>query len=410
MSNFNRGSSSRNSDNVLTRAPKKAGYNRGPARGGSSGGRGARPVKTFNPSMFIKKVEETVAAAVYTPKHMFADFAIVDQLKTNIAYKGYTTPTPIQDQAIPYLLEGKDLIGTANTGTGKTAAFLIPLVNNILTKKTERVLIITPTRELAAQIQAELAVFKHGMELNSVLCIGGVNINNQIQLLRKNPEFLIGTPGRLKDLEKQKIVQFSRYNAIVLDEVDTMLDMGFINDIKYIIARLPRKRHSLFFSATLSPEIKPIMEGFLQNPVAVSVKTRQSAENVNQDIVKIGQLNKVDVLHDLLIKPEFSKVIIFVRTKRNVDKLAQVLRERGFLIATIHGNKSQAQRKKSLDTFKSDKVKILLATDVVARGIDIDDVSHVINYDMPQTHEDYIHRIGRTGRANKIGQALTFVD
>lgn len=410
MSHFKRGSNSKYTDNVLTRAPKKGGFNRGPARGGNSGSRGARPIKTFNPSMFIKKVEETVAAAPYTPKHLFTDFAIADQLKANIAYKGYTAPTPIQDQAIPYLLEGKDLIGTANTGTGKTAAFLIPLVNNILTKKTQRALIITPTRELAAQIQSELAVLKHGMNLNSVLCIGGVNINNQIQLLRKNPEFVIGTPGRLKDLEKQKVIHFSMYNAIVLDEVDTMLDMGFINDIKYIIARLPKKRHSLFFSATLSPEIKPVMESFLQNPVAVSVKTRQSAENVNQDIVKIGQQNKIDVLHDLLIKPEFSKVIIFVRTKRNVDKLAVVLRDRGFQVATIHGNKTQAQRKKSLDTFKGDKVKILLATDVVARGIDIDDVSHVINYDMPQTHEDYIHRIGRTGRANKVGQALTFVD
>lgn len=387
-------------------APKKGGFNRKPA----GGGRGARPVKTFNPSMFIKKVEETVAAPVYTPKNMFNDFAIIDQLKANIVYKGYTAPTPIQDQAIPHLLEGKDLIGTANTGTGKTAAFLIPLVHNIVTKKTERVLIITPTRELAAQIQSELAAFKYGMNLNSVLCIGGVNINNQIQLLRKNPEFVIGTPGRLKDLEKQKVIHFMRYNAIVLDEVDTMLDMGFINDIKYIIARLPKKRHSLFFSATLSPEIKPVMDEFLHNPVAVSVKTRQSAENVNQDIVKIGQKNKIDVLHDLLIKPEFTKVIIFVRTKRNVDKLAAVLKERGFNVATIHGNKTQAQRKKSLDTFKNDKVKILLATDVVARGIDIDDVSHVINYDMPQTHEDYIHRIGRTGRANKVGQALTFVD
>lgn len=407
----NRGSESKSGGKSgFSHHKKKGGFNRGPARGGHSGGRGARPVKTFNPSMFIKKVEETVAAPIYTPKHMFADFAIADQLKTNIAHKGYTAPTPIQDQAIPHLLEGKDLIGTANTGTGKTAAFLIPLVHNILTNKTERALIITPTRELAAQIQSELAAFKYGMNLNSVLCIGGVNINNQIQLLRKNPEFVIGTPGRLKDLEKQKIIHFARYNAIVLDEVDTMLDMGFINDIKYIIARLPKKRHSLFFSATLSPEIKPVMESFLQNPVAVSVKTRQSAENVNQDIVKIGQKNKIDVLHDLLIKPEFAKVIIFVRTKRNVDKLAGILRERGFNVATIHGNKTQSQRKKSLDTFKNNKIKILLATDVVARGIDIDDVSHVINYDMPQTHEDYIHRIGRTGRANKVGQALTFVD
>ncbi len=371
---------------------------------------GARPVKSFNPSMFIKKVEETVAAPVYVPTHTFADFAIIDQLKTNIAYKGYTAPTPIQDQAIPHLLEGKDLVGTANTGTGKTAAFLIPLVHNIMTNKTQRALIITPTRELAEQIQAELAVFKYGMNLASALCIGGLNIQNQIKNLKKSPAFVIGTPGRLKDLEKQKIIHFAQFNAIVLDEVDTMLDMGFINDIKYVITRLPKKRHSLFFSATLSPEIKAVMDQFLHQPVAVSVKTRQSAENVNQDVVKVAGKNKVDVLHDILIKPECTKVIIFVRTKWNVEKLAKVLKERGFEVATIHGNKSQAQRKKALDSFKSGNVSILLATDVVARGIDIDDVSHVINYDLPQTHEDYIHRIGRTGRANKVGQALTFID
>lgn len=390
---------------------RSGGFNRGNSGGGRSGGRGGAPVKKFNPSMFIKKVEEQQAASpAYVPKNLFSDFLIENQLKENIAYKGYTSPTPIQDQAIPLLLEGKDVIGTANTGTGKTAAFLIPLVNAVLTKKTERVLIITPTRELAAQIQAELAVFKHGMNLNSVLCIGGVNINNQIQLLKKNPEFVIGTPGRLKDLEQNRVLHFSRYNAIVLDEVDTMLDMGFINDIKFIISKLPKKRHSLFFSATLSPEIKYVMDEFLTNPVSVSVKTRQSAENVNQDVVQVNPVNKIDVLHDLLIKPEFTKVIIFLRTKRSVDKLSKVLRERGFELATIHGNKTQAQRKKSLDMFKNNKAKILLATDVVARGIDIDDVSHVINFDLPQTYEDYIHRIGRTGRANKIGQALTFIE
>lgn len=377
---------------------------------GGNAGKRNRPVITFNPSLLIKKVEETVAAPIYVPKHTFADFAIIDQLKKNIADKGYVAPTPIQDQAIPYLLEGKDLIGTANTGTGKTAAFLIPLVHAIATQKVQRALIIVPTRELALQIQEELAAFKRGLSLNSVVCIGGVNIGNQITLLRKNPQFVIGTPGRLKDLEKQNVIRFFNYDAIVLDEVDRMLDMGFINDIEYVIARLPKKRHSLFFSATLSPEIKPIMERFLHDPIAVSVKTRQTAENVNQDIIKVNQGNKIDLLHDLLIKPEFAKVIIFVRTKRNVEKLAKALRERGFTVAAIHGDKTQSQRQKALDAFKDNNVKILLATDVVARGIDIDDISHVINYDMPQTYEDYIHRIGRTGRAQKIGQALTFVE
>jgi len=369
-----------------------------------------REVKKFDPSMFIKKVEEQIIAPVYIPKNTFSDFLIETQIKTNIKEKGYETPTPIQDQVIPLLLEGKDVVATANTGTGKTAAFLIPLINNIITKKTDRVLIITPTRELAAQIQSELNFFKKNTGILSVLCIGGVSMTYQIQELRKNPQFVIGTPGRLLDLEENRIINFNKFNSIVLDEVDTMLDMGFITDIKYIINKLPQKRHSLFFSATIPKNLQDIIHSFLRNPISISVKTRQSAENVNQNIVKIDKKNKIELLHDLLIKPEFKKVIIFSRTKRATDKLAKILHERGFVVATIHGDKSQAQRKKALDLFKNNKVKILLATDVVARGIDIEDVSHVINFDLPQTYEDYIHRIGRTGRANKIGQAITFIE
>lgn len=367
-----------------------------------------RKIKTFDPSDFIKRVEQQVQSPVYVPKHAFSDFLIDEQIKKNILKRGYTAPTPIQDQTIPLLLEGKDVVGTANTGTGKTAAFLIPLVNNLLTKKTKRVLIITPTRELAAQIQSELSFFKENTGFSSVLCIGGLNITHQIMQLRKNPAFVIGTPGRLKDLEMNRLLHFSDFTSIVLDEVDTMLDMGFINDMKYIIAKLPQNRHSLFFSATISPEIKGIIDRFLHNPVSISVKTRQTAENVNQDIVKTN--NKIETLHDLLIKPEFTKVIVFVRTKHSADKLAKHLKERGFQIALIHGDKTQMQRKKALGLFKDNSIKILLATDIVARGIDIDDVSHVINFDLPQSHDDYIHRIGRTGRANKIGQALTFIE
>lgn len=372
--------------------------------------RGQREIKKFDPSLFMKKVEEQVAAPAYVSKHTFADFPIDDQIKLNIAHKGYTTPTPIQDQTIPLLLESTDIIASANTGTGKTAAFLIPLINNLLTKKTSRVLIIAPTRELADQINAELKTFKHKTNLYSALCIGGASINNQIQELRRVPHFVIGTPGRLMDLEENKILNFNSFTSIVLDEVDTMLDMGFINDIKRIISKLPAKRHSLFFSATIPPTLKTLMAGFLRNPVTVSVKTRQSAENVNQDVIKVGQKNKVELLHDLLIKPECTKAILFLRTKRSVDKLSKILRERGFKLATIHGDKTQSQRKTALTFFRNDEVKILLATDVVARGIDIDDVSHVINFDLPQTYEDYIHRIGRTGRADKVGQAITFVE
>lgn len=369
-----------------------------------------REVKKFDPSIFMRKVEEQAPSAVYTATNTFADFLIEEQIKKNISSKGYITPTPIQDQAIPFLLQGKDIIATANTGTGKTAAFLIPLINNVLTKKTERVLIIAPTRELSNQIQDELKVFIHKTGLLSILCIGGSHIAHQMRELRHDPEFVIGTPGRLLDLEKNNCIHFDRYTSIVLDEVDTMLDMGFIKDIKYIIQRLPLKRHSMFFSATIPTTLKDVMVGFLRNPISISVKTRQSAENVNQDVIQVGQKNKVDLLHDLLIKQEFKKGIIFLRTKRAADKLSKILSERGFRIATIHGDKTQMQRNKALSLFKDNKLSILLATDVVSRGIDIADISHVINFDLPQTYEDYIHRIGRTGRADKIGQAISFIE
>lgn len=369
-----------------------------------------REVQKFDPSLFIKKVEETTAAAPFTPKHKFSDFLIEDSIKENIAAKGYQLPTPIQDQAIPVLLEGKDVIATANTGTGKTAAFLIPLIHNVITGKTKRVLVIAPTRELAGQIQAEFKSFATHTGIFSVLCIGGVSLVPQSRDIQQDPEFVIGTPGRLLDLEKNGVLNFSKYTSIVLDEVDTMLDMGFINDVKHIISRLPAQRHSLFFSATIPQSLQGIMQSFLRNPVSISVKSRQSSENVNQDIVTVGKHSKIELLHDLLIKPGCAKTIIFVRTKWSADKLAKALKERGFTVAAIHGDKSQGQRNRALSDFKAGKITVLIATDVVARGIDIDDVSHVINYDLPQTHEDYIHRIGRTGRAGKLGQALTFIE
>ena len=396
-------------------AGKPTSDRRGPAPKGGTSPRGAAPKsaaanKKFNPSDFIRKVEETVASVAYVPKHAFADFQIETRIKDNIAKKGYVTPTPIQDQVIPLVLQGRDVVATANTGTGKTAAFLIPLISNLLNKKVRRVLIMAPTRELAAQIESELETFKVGMGYGSALCIGGASINPQIWKLKKNPEFVIGTPGRLKDLVNQNILQLGSFNAVVLDEVDTMLDMGFIHDITLLISKIQAKRQTLFFSATISPAIRTLMATFLQNPVAVSVKSRQSAENVNQDIIKVGTQDKVELLHDLLIKPGFTKVIIFSRTKWGADKLFKKLQERGFAVVAMHGDKSQGQRTKALALFKAGHAQLLIATDVVARGIDIDDVTHVINFDLPGTHEDYIHRIGRTGRANKVGQAITFID
>jgi ATP-dependent RNA helicase RhlE len=412
MTNFRPKSKSKSS-------PKKGGGSRSNSSGSRWGQRSSmrsgRPrrkkeVKKFDPSLFIKKVEELSSTPVYIPKNTFSDFEIEKQIKENVITRGYETPTKIQDEVIPLILQGKDIIASANTGTGKTASFLIPLVSNILNKKSHRALIIAPTRELAEQIQDELTVFKEKTGLASALCIGGANIDFQIRKLRKKPEFVVGTPGRLIDLEKRKILNFNNFDAIVLDEVDTMLDMGFIQDIKHIIDLLPKKRHSLFFSATMPKKVKDIMDAFLKDPITISVKTRESAENVNQDVIKVSKNEKINVLHELLIKPSFKKVIIFSKTKRDTDKLSKALQERGFKTATIHGDKTQGARRKALSLFKNNKIDILLATDVVARGIDIDDVTHVINYDLPQTYEDYIHRIGRTGRANKIGNAITFVE
>jgi len=347
---------------------------------------------------------------VYSPKYKFEDFAIAPEIKRNIAGKKYTSPTPIQDQTIPAIIGGTDVIGIANTGTGKTAAFLIPLINKVFADRSQKVLIVAPTRELASQIHGQLAQFAQGLSIAGALCIGGTSLVRQRRDLSQNPSFVIGTPGRIKDLIGQRCLELSKFASVVLDEVDRMVDIGFIADIKYLISLLPAVRQSLFFSATVGPKVKDIIETFVKNPVTISVKETDTVENINQDVVKVdGSQNKVDKLHDLLIQDGFNKVLIFGRTKRGVQKLTNELTNRGFRAGVIHGNKSQSQRAKMLDMFRRNQIRILLATDVASRGLDIEDVSHVINYDLPASYDDYIHRIGRTGRANKKGVALTFV-
>ncbi|RJQ31724.1 MAG: DEAD/DEAH box helicase [Actinobacteria bacterium] len=374
-------------------------------------GRGGRHNQaTFDPSLLVKQAEPNQAKQEYCATHQFADFAICDQLKRNIGTKGYKFPTPIQDQSIPHILEGKDVVGIANTGTGKTAAFLIPLIEKVVNYQGSRVLIITPTRELALQVRDELTLFSKGLRVHSALCIGGASINVQIDHLRKKPQFVIGTPGRLNDLKERGKLYYPDFKSIVLDEVDRMLDMGFIHEIKYIINNLPKERHSLFFSATITDSVRGIMEGFLSDPVFVTVESSKPAANVDQDIIKTNGRAKVEVLHELLITEGFDKVLVFGRTKWGMEKLAKDLNKRGFNVASIHGNKSQAQRQQALKQFRNSHVQALLATDVASRGLDIDDVTHVINYDLPQSYEDYVHRIGRTGRADKTGLALTFVE
>ncbi len=362
----------------------------------------------LNPMMFVRRAE-VVEERVYQPRFKFSDFNLTEQLKRSIALRGYEQPTPIQDQTIDKLIEGKDLIGIANTGTGKTAAFLIPLINKVMKDGREKVLIVAPTRELAVQIQDEFRLFA-GESIGCVLCIGGTPLQRQIMKLKRNPNFVIGTPGRLKDLDKRRVLRLFEYKSVVLDEVDRMLDMGFIHDVREIISKLPVERQSMFFSATMDDKTRSVANGFLRNPIEVSVKTGSTAKNIDQDIVRVNGRDKVEILHGLLNQEGFDRVLIFGRTKWGVDKLEIALMKRGFKVASIHGNKSQGQRQRALQQLKASEVKILLATDVASRGIDIQNVTHVINFDVPESYEDYVHRIGRTGRADKKGTALTFVD
>jgi superfamily II DNA/RNA helicase len=376
------------------------------------GARPHRPMarKQFNDvSKFINKAVPVVEIKPYQSVNSFADFPVDEQLKKNVLKSGYKDPTPIQDQAIPHALKGHDIVGIANTGTGKTAAFIIPLLDKVVKDKKQNVLIIAPTRELALQINQELIKFAFGLHIFSVCAVGGMPVFRQITELRRAHNFVIGTPGRLKDLMEQKALRLDNFQTVVLDEADRMLDMGFIADTRFLLAAMAKERHTLLFSATLSTDIKRIISEFLKDPVSISVKNGDTASGVDQDVVYVKNKTKIEVLSGLLSKPEFSKVLIFGRTKVGVERLSQLLIQQGFKVESIHGNKSHGQRQRALRLFKDNAIKVLIATDVAARGLDIPNVSHVINYELPSTYEDYIHRIGRTGRAGKMGKALTFI-
>ncbi len=361
--------------------------------------------------MFIRNATPVIQEELQEETQNFEGFNLHAAIKENISLLGYAKPTPVQARTIGPILEGRDVIGLASTGTGKTAAFLIPLINKIYLNRDQKALIIVPTRELAVQINEEFRALSRNMKLFSAFLIGGTNMHRQIQDLRRNPHLVIATPGRLKDLIERKNIYLEDYSCIVLDEVDLMVDIGFINDVKYFISQMPKVRQSLFFSATIPSKIQDILHSFVTNPVTVSVKKQDTSENVMQDVVKVDSMDKkIDKLHDLLIKDGFDKVMIFGRTKHGIEKLNKELEIRGFKVGAIHGNKRQSQRQRVLQSFKQSEIQILLATDVASRGLDIDNVTHVINYDLPQTYDDYIHRIGRTGRAGKSGFALTFID
>lgn len=387
--------------------PRRASY---PARFGKPQGGRRGHGEPVDINLFINKAKEQEQSDVYTSVHSFEDFNLTEKLLKNIKFKHYTTPMPIQDQAIGPIMEGKDLIGIANTGTGKTAAFLIPMLQKVQNDRNQKVFIVAPTRELALQINEELRDFSFGMNVYSSLLIGGTGYTKQINELRRNPNFIIGTPGRIKDMLEKGTLNLSQFQNVILDEVDLMVDIGFIKTVEYFISLLSPKRQSLFFSATVDGKVSRILQTFVDQPVTISVKKQETAEFIDQDVIHIADKSqKIEKLHDLLNQEEFNKVLVFGRTKWSVEKLSQDLASRGFKVGAIHGNKSQPHRQRVLQDFKRDKIQVLLATDVASRGLDIDNVSHVINFDAPETYDDYIHRIGRTGRANKKGIALTFV-
>ncbi len=371
---------------------------------------GSRRKQYIHPGKFIKAAKQ-VQAEAYEPTHNFDDFDIHPLLKENIKAKGYIAPSPIQDQTIPHALAGKDVIGIANTGTGKTAAFAIPILQRLIVDQNSRAIIIAPTRELAQQIEDECISFARRSGLGGVVLIGGSPMGKQLRGLRERPNVVIGTPGRIKDHLQRGSLDLSRFNIVVLDEVDRMVDMGFIGDIRSILGQVSPNRQSLFFSATIDAKINALIQTFMNSPVTVSVKQGDTSDFVEQNIVQYNSSNeKIGKLHDLLIDENVKKALVFDDTQRSVERLSKELASRGFKSGAIHGGKTQGSRQRALNHFRENNITVLVATDVAARGIDVTDITHVINYSTPASYDDYIHRIGRAGRAGKAGNALTFVE
>jgi len=347
--------------------------------------------------------------------HMsFTSLGLQESLLRAVTHEGYTQATPIQAQAIPAILEGRDVMAAAQTGTGKTAGFTLPLLQNLgkgkrASNNQVRALVLTPTRELAAQVLQSVRDYGAHENLRSVVVFGGVGINPQMMALRKGADILVATPGRLLDLYQQNAVRFDELEVLVLDEADRMLDMGFIHDIRRVLKLLPQQRQNLMFSATFSDDIRKLAKTICHNPVEIDVAPRNSTvESINQSVYLVDKGDKVALLSTLL-RSSPDQCLVFSRTKHGANKLVKCLLKDGLTAAAIHGNKSQGARTKALADFKSNKVQVLVATDIAARGIDIDDLPRVINFDLPNVSEDYVHRIGRTGRAGASGQAMSLV-
>jgi ATP-dependent RNA helicase RhlE len=346
----------------------------------------------------------------------FTSLGLSEPLLKSIKEQGYDTPTPIQQKAIPVVIDGKDVLAAAQTGTGKTAGFTLPLLERLsktkpkMQKKQIRALVLTPTRELAAQVAESIKTYGKHLPYSSTVIFGGVGINPQLATIRKGVDIVIATPGRLLDIAGQKGIDFSALECLILDEADRMLDMGFIHDIKKLMKLMPQKRQTLLFSATFSPEIKTLASGLLKNPVLVEVaRQNTTADQISQVVHFVDKRRKRELLSQLIKIKEWKQVLVFTRTKHVANKLTKELEEYGISAAAIHGNKSQGARTKALAAFKANEIRVLVATDIAARGIDIDQLPHVVNYELPNVPEDYVHRIGRTGRAGQSGEAVSLV-
>lgn len=371
-----------------------------------------RKPSTLNPQRLINQAVKVEKKAVYN-EVTFSQLDLNKDLLDRIAKKGYAHPTEIQHKTIESLISGKNVLGLAQTGSGKTGAFLIPIVHQLLNAQEKfETLIVVPTRELALQVQEEFKSLTTGLQLRSTCLIGGTNIQKDIKSLRQRPQVVIGTPGRLIDLIDRKHLRLTSFKTLVLDEFDRMLDMGFVNDVKRLSREMHNRQQTVLFSATENKGQQRTIDELVKNPVEVRVASHtQNGDHINQDVRRVQQgEDKFQILLDLLRQESFTKVLVFDETKRRVDRLAKRLNKANITADQIHGDKSQNYRVRALKRFQTGAVQILVATDVAARGIDVDDVTHVINYQLPQDMESYIHRIGRTGRAGKAGHAITLID
>ena len=400
--------------NTITKRKRNNGFIRNSSSNNRpvNSNRKKKAISNLDPNRLIKKAA-TREAVEYVPARSFDQMPLSANFRANLYEKGFKNPTKIQNDTLEHLIEGRDLLGVANTGTGKTGAFLIPIIEQWLsTGKKFQTLVVVPTRELALQVEAEFQSLSKGLGLYSASFIGGTSVGNDLGKLRRNPHLIIGTPGRLMDLYNRNALKLQNISKLVLDEFDRMLDMGFINDIQKMVQAMTSRNQTMLFSATVDKTQKQLIGKLLNNPVEIKVSSGgATADQIEQDIIRVPRgEDKFNMLLSLIGGSDFERVLIFAETKRGVDTVSQKLNYSGVKSDAIHGDKTQSYRVKALDKFKRGRIQVLVATDVAARGIDVSNITHVINYQIPMNFDSYVHRIGRTGRAGKTGKAYTFID